>query len=84
MMAMNEDEARDLADFRLNKQYGPQPFKYYLALRNEGGQVVLDANGDPIMSNEFELRYTYPLNREGVQDEFMLQKNYEFVKVERK
>lgn len=78
-MALNEDEAKEIADGRLEKQYGPQPYKFYLALRNEGGQVILDANGDPIISNEYETRYLYPENRNGEQDETLLQSNYRYI-----
>ena len=81
--AMNEEHAKELADQRLEKQYGPQPYKFYHALRDEQQRVVLDANGDPIMSNEYEIRYMYPENRNGEQDDTLLQSNYDFFSCER-
>jgi hypothetical protein len=83
LKADDEQTAREIADMLLEKQYGPQPYKYYLAMRNELDQVVLDENSEPIMTNTYELRYTYPLNKKGEPDSSLVQSNYRFVKCER-
>ena len=80
--AENRDEAQALCERRLEEQFGPQPRQVFRAVRNEQGQVVLDGNGEPQLSNEYDIVFESPRNKGGEPDDSLLQKNYKLIDVE--